>query len=59
MKIIMYGENVEGMAAALRAALRYQREDGMPSGRLMGLRIAGVVYSVKWGKASITVREQS
>ena len=43
------------LAAAAQNAIEYEKKAGRPSGNLMGLRVNGLYYSVKWGKDSVTV----
>jgi len=56
MKIILHGEvELDRMAKAATAALDYLREHGFETPKLLGLKIDGVYWSVKFNKASISV----
>lgn len=56
-KYILNGDDIDGMLRALREAKRFEARDGRPSGNLLGLRIDGKTYSVKWNKSGISVWE--
>lgn len=56
-KVVMYGSDLEGMAKAARAAQNYERVNGAPSLNVIGFRIEGKYYSIKFNKAGISVWE--
>lgn len=56
-KTTLYGEDLAGMAKAATAGREYLRVNGMPSLNLIGFRIDGKYYSVKFNKAGISVWE--
>lgn len=55
MKFILRGDDLDGLARAAREALRVEQRDGRPSGNLLGLRVGGKFYSVKWLKWGLAV----
>lgn len=57
MKWILYGEDLEGLTKAAKAAAEYAAESGVPSHRMLGLRIEGRFYAAFWNKDSIRVQE--
>lgn len=56
-KVALYGTDLLGMAKAAQAGLDYERVNGRPSLDVIGFRIDGKYYSVKFNKASISVWE--
>ena len=57
-KTTLYGENLQGLAKAAQAGRDYQRVNGTPRPQpVIGFRIDGAYYSVKFNKAGISVWE--
>lgn len=56
-KTTLYGDDLIGMAKAAEAGRNYQRVNGTPSLNVIGFRIDGKYYSVKFNKAGIAVWE--
>lgn len=54
-KVVMYGTDFHGMAKAADAAVSYERVNGLPSLNVIGFRIDGRYYSVKFNKAGISI----